>query len=52
MKREIEIQLISREELSGIQLIWHRDFHDAPGVTRIYQEVFREELKQMIINSI
>ena len=37
--------LITAEELSGIQWIWYHDFHDAPSVTKIYYEVFGEELK-------
>ncbi len=36
--------LITGEELSGIQWIWYHDFHDAPSVTKIYEEVFGEEL--------
>ena len=44
VQKEIEIQLITSEELSGIQWIWYHDFHDAPSVTKIYYEVFGEEL--------
>lgn len=29
VQKEIEIQLITSEELSGIQWIWYHDFHDA-----------------------
>ena len=36
--------LITAEELSGIQWIWYHDFHDAPSVTKIYEEVFGVEL--------
>jgi DNA sulfur modification protein DndC len=43
VQKEIEIQLITAEELSGIQWIWYHDFHDAPSVTKIYYEVFGEE---------
>lgn len=43
VQKEIEIQLITSEELSGIQWIWYHDFHDAPSVTKIYYEVFGEE---------
>lgn len=43
VQKEIEIELITREELSGIQWIWYHDFHDAPSVTKIYHEVFEEE---------
>ena len=45
VQKEIEIPLITSEELSGIQWIWHHVFHDAPSVTKIYYEVFGEELK-------
>ena len=44
VQKEIEMQLITSEELSGIQWIWYHDFHDAPCVTKIYYEVFGEEL--------
>jgi len=44
VQKEIEIPLITSEELSGIQWIWYHDFHDAPSVTKIYYEVFGEEL--------
>ncbi len=44
VQKETEIQLITSEELSGIQWIWYHDFHDAPSVTKIYYEVFGEEL--------
>jgi DNA sulfur modification protein DndC len=43
VQKEIEIQLITAEELSGIQWIWYHDFHDAPSVTQIYSEIFGEE---------
>lgn len=43
VQKEIEIPLITNEELSGIQWIWYHDFHDAPSVTKIYYEVFGEE---------
>ncbi len=36
--------LITSEEISGIQWIWYHDFHDAPSVTKIYQDIFGEEL--------
>src|ERR1035437_345048 len=42
VQKEIEIPLITSEELSGIQWIWYHDFHDAPSVTEIYYEVFGE----------
>ena len=44
VQKEIEIQLISPEELSGIQWIWYHDFHDAPSVSSIYYEVYGEEI--------
>ena len=44
VQKEIEMPLITAEELSGIQWIWYHDFHDAPSVTKIYEEVFGEEL--------
>lgn len=43
VQKEIEIPLITAEELSGIQWIWYHDFHDAPSVTKIYQDIFGEE---------
>ncbi len=43
VQKEIEMPLITSEELSGIQWIWYHDFHDAPSVTKIYYEVFGEE---------
>jgi DNA sulfur modification protein DndC len=53
LKRLLEVQketgqnLISEEELSGIQWIWHHDFHDAPIVADIYTEVYGVEKKKM-----
>lgn len=44
VQKEIEIQVITAEEISGIQWIWYHDFHDTPSVTKIYYEVFGEEL--------
>ncbi len=44
VQKEIDIQLITSEEISGIQWIWYHDFHDASGVTKIYEEVYGEEL--------
>lgn len=44
VQKEIEMPLITAEELSGIQWIWYHDFHDAPSVTKIYQDIFGEEL--------
>ncbi len=44
VQKEIDIQLITSEEISGIQWIWYHDFHDPPSVTKIYEEVFGEEL--------
>lgn len=43
VQRETEQQLISNEELSGIQYVWHHDFHDAPEVRKIWAEVYDEE---------
>lgn len=43
VQRETRLNLISEEELSGIQLIWHHDFHDAPIVADIFREVTGEE---------
>jgi DNA sulfur modification protein DndC len=42
-----EQNLISEEELSGIQWIWHHDFHDAPIVADIYRDVYNVEGKNM-----
>lgn len=44
VQKEIDMPLITSEEISGIQWIWYHDFHDAPGVTKIYEEVYGEEL--------
>lgn len=44
VQKEIDIQLITSEEISGIQWIWYHDFHDAPSVTKIYEEIYGEEL--------
>ncbi|HYX29323.1 MAG TPA: DNA phosphorothioation system sulfurtransferase DndC [Pyrinomonadaceae bacterium] len=48
LTRLLEVQLetnqnlISDDELSGIQWIWHHDFHDAPLVADIYAGVYQE----------
>ncbi|MBI3649441.1 MAG: DNA phosphorothioation system sulfurtransferase DndC [Acidobacteria bacterium] len=44
VQRETGLSLISDEELSAIQWIWHHDFHDAPVVAEIYKEVFGKEV--------
>ncbi|MFN2453145.1 MAG: DNA phosphorothioation system sulfurtransferase DndC [Pyrinomonadaceae bacterium] len=44
VQQETRLNLISEEELSAIQLIWHHDFHDAPIVADIFQEVTGEEV--------
>lgn len=46
-QRETGQNLISDEELSGIQYVWFHDFHDAPEVRRIYAEVYGEEDEYM-----
>jgi DNA sulfur modification protein DndC len=43
VQKETEQQLITNEELSGIQYIWIHDFHDAPSVNQIYREVYEED---------
>ncbi len=53
LRRLLEVQketgqnLISEEELSGIQWIWHHDFHDAPVVANIYRDVYNLEAPAM-----
>jgi DNA sulfur modification protein DndC len=47
IQKEIEIPLITGEELSGIQYIWYHDFHDAPNVQKIRAEVYGEEDEYM-----
>lgn len=47
VQQETRLNLISEEELSAIQLIWHHDYHNAPIVAEIYTEVTGEESKQM-----
>jgi DNA sulfur modification protein DndC len=44
VQQETEMQLISEDELSAIQWIWHHDFHDAPVVADIYRETLGEEV--------
>ncbi|MEW6126192.1 MAG: DNA phosphorothioation system sulfurtransferase DndC [Acidobacteriota bacterium] len=44
VQQETGLNLISEEELSAIQWIWHHDFHDAPVVAEIYKEVFGKEV--------
>src|SRR5205085_6449213 len=57
LRRLLEVQketgqnLISEDELSGIQWIWHHDFHDAPVVAEIYREVYGEEA-QVVRNEV
>lgn len=43
VQKETGQNLISEDELSGIQWIWHHDFYDAPVVADIYREVSGEE---------
>lgn len=43
VQQETEMQLISEDELSAIQWIWHHDYHDAPVVADIYRETLGEE---------
>ena len=47
VQKETEQNLISEDELSGIQWIWHHDFHDAPVVADIYREVYNLEAPAM-----
>lgn len=44
VQKQTGINLISEDELSAIQWIWHHDFHDAPIVAEIYQEVTGKEV--------
>jgi DNA sulfur modification protein DndC len=44
VQKETELDLISEDELSAIQWIWHHDFHDAPIVAEIYREVTGQEV--------
>jgi DNA sulfur modification protein DndC len=43
VQQETEMQLISEDELSAIQWIWHHDFHDTPVVADIYRETLGEK---------
>ena len=44
VQRETGLNLISQDELSAIQWIWHHDYHDAPIVSEIYKETIGEEV--------
>lgn len=44
VQQETEMPLISEDELSAIQWIWHHDFHDVPVVADIYRETLGEEV--------
>jgi DNA sulfur modification protein DndC len=47
VQRETGQNLISKEELSGIQYVWLHDFHEPPSVQKIYAEVYKEETPGM-----
>lgn len=47
IQRETGQNLISNEELSGIQYVWLHDFHQPPDVQQIYAEVYEEETPGM-----
>lgn len=47
IQRETGQNLISREELSGIQYVWYHDFHEPPNVEQIYAEIYEEETPAM-----
>ncbi|MEK6409558.1 MAG: DNA modification system-associated small protein, partial [Acidobacteriota bacterium] len=38
------LTLISEDELSAIQWIWHHDFHDAPVVSEIFRNIIGGEV--------
>ena len=44
VQKETGLTLISEDELSAIQWIWHHDFHDAHVVAEIYQETIGKEV--------
>jgi DNA sulfur modification protein DndC len=47
IQRETGQNLISKEELSGIQYVWFHDFHEPPNVEEIYAKVYDEETPPM-----
>lgn len=44
VQRETGLTLISEDELSAIQWIWHHDFHDAPVVSEIFRNIIGGEV--------
>jgi DNA sulfur modification protein DndC len=44
VQSETGLNLISEDELSAIQWIWHHDFHEPPLVADIYREAIGEEV--------
>lgn len=44
VQRETGLTLISEDELSAIQWIWHHDFHDAPVVSEIFRNTIGGEV--------
>lgn len=44
VQKETGLKLISEDELSAIQWIWHHDYHESPLVADIYREVIEEDL--------